>query len=243
MCEGEMGMNGNILITGASRGLGYALVEEALKNGLNVFACLQKKSSEGMEVLKGCYGESLEVIEDMDVSDELSVKRAYEAVTKYADSIDILVNNAGVHFEESFNRLEDMDFDIALRTFNINSLGPLRVTKHFAPLLEKGRRPVLVNISSEAGSISRNWRDKEYDYCMSKAALNMQSVILQRYFEPKGIKVLAIHPGWMKTDMGGADADITAPTAAKGIFDIIEKHGQDMAAQMYMDYMGREMDW
>lgn len=79
-------------------------------------------------------------------------------------------------------------------------------------------KKVIVNISSEAGSIGECWRDREFDYCMSKAALNMQSVLLQKYLKSEGIKVLAIHPGWMRTDMGGAEADISPDTSAGGRF-------------------------
>ncbi|HOH37319.1 MAG TPA: SDR family NAD(P)-dependent oxidoreductase, partial [Spirochaetota bacterium] len=157
-------------------------------------------------------------------------------------SIDILLNNAGVHFEESYSSLEDVNFDVALKTHNINSLGPLRTVKSFLPFIKNGEKKLILNISSEAGSLSDCWREKEFDYCMSKAALNMQSILLQNYLKKDRIKVIAVHPGWMRTDMGGSKADIDSKESADEIFSLAEK---DFALNdpIYMDYKGRIMHW
>lgn len=235
-------MTGSVLITGADRGLGFSLVELYLQKGFCVYACLHREPGVKALGLKEKYDRNL-ILLAMDVADDASVKNAADALLEKADSIDILINNAGVHLDESMNAFEDIDFNAAMRTLNINSLGPLRVSKAFLSFVEKGSTKVIANISSEAGSISDCWRDKEFDYCMSKAALNMQSNILQRYLKPRGIKVLAIHPGWMRTDMGGLNADIDASTAAEGISKLIEKYKGDLEGPMYMDYTGKLMNW
>jgi NAD(P)-dependent dehydrogenase (short-subunit alcohol dehydrogenase family) len=179
----------------------------------------------------------------MDISSDTSVSYSAVEVSRLTDNVDILINNAGVHFEASFAPLEEVDFQVAMDTFNINALGPLRVTKAFIPFIKRGDTKVVVNISSESGSIGECWRDREFDYGMSKAALNMQSVLLQRYVKPEGIKVLAVHPGWMRTDMGGAEADISPETAAEGIYELANKYKGDLEGPMYMDYSGRLFKW
>lgn len=99
-----------------------------------------------------------------------------------------------------------------------------------------------MNISSEAGSIADGWRKEAFAYCMSKSALNMQSKILQNYLGPRGFKILAVHPGWVKTDMGGTNATISTKESAEGIFKLAIKKwtGEDM---IYIDYKGNAMRW
>lgn len=235
-------MSSSVLITGCDKGLGYSLTKLFLQKGFHVYSCLHREPSEKILELKKNFKGKFDTVQ-MDVADDSSIRNALAAFSGLTDSLDIIINNAGVHFDLSHNALEDVDFDVALETLNINSLGPLRVTKSFLPFLEKGKKPVLVNISSEAGSISNSWREKEFDYCMSKSALNMQSVMIQKLVKPKGIKVLAIHPGWMRTDMGGSNADIESDTAAEGIFQLIEKYGSDLEGPIYMDYTGALMSW
>lgn len=235
-------MTKRVLITGVNKGLGFALTELYLKQRFMVFGGVLNEPSEKILKLNEQYGEMLNII-PMDISSDASVSYSAVEVSKMTDNIDILINNAGVHFDASFAPLEEVDFQVAMDTYNINTLGPLRVTKAFVPFVRRGNTKVIVNITSEAGSIGECWRDKEYDYCMSKASLNMQSVLLQRYVKPDGIKVLAIHPGWMRTDMGGAEADISPETAAEGIYELTNKYKGDLEGPIYMDYSGRIFKW
>jgi NAD(P)-dependent dehydrogenase (short-subunit alcohol dehydrogenase family) len=116
------------------------------------------------------------------------------------------------------------------------------VIQHFLPLLEKGERKLIINISSEAGSIADCKRSSEYAYCMSKSALNMASKIIQNALKARGFKVLAIHPGWMRTEMGGQDADIHPDEAADGIFQLAMRQWQP-EDEIYMDYQGSILPW
>ncbi|MBP9022092.1 MAG: SDR family NAD(P)-dependent oxidoreductase [Spirochaetes bacterium] len=232
----------SILITGADKGLGFSLAEKFSDNGYDVYAAhLEEKPDSLIELSK--KNNSVKLIR-MDVSSDESVFKAVSEFSRLNSdgSIDILLNNAGVHFEESYASLENVDFDIALRTHNINSLGPLRIVKSFLPFVKNGDKKLILNISSEAGSLSDCWREKEFDYCMSKAALNMQSILLQNYLKKDRIKVIAVHPGWMRTDMGGSKADIDSKESADGIFHLAEK---DFALNdpIYMDYKGKIMHW
>jgi NAD(P)-dependent dehydrogenase (short-subunit alcohol dehydrogenase family) len=232
----------NILITGADKGLGFSLTKLYLEKGYTVFSGLLNSPSEAFLKLKSEYGEKLSIV-SLDVSSDASVASSLGEVSRLTDKLDVLINNAGVHFEKSFAVLEEVDFQVALDTHNINTLGPLRVAKAYIPLVRRGQEKVIVNISSEAGSIGECWRDKEFDYCMSKTALNMQSVLLQKYLKSDGIKILAVHPGWMQTDMGGAEADISSDTSALGIYELVNKYKGELDSPIYMDYSGRLFNW
>jgi len=232
-------MKYNILITGASKGLGYSLTELYLSQGYFVIATYRKNLG-NLENLKG---NSNLLHSLMDISDENSVKEAYESIKEKVDHIDILINNAAIYLEDKSKTIEDVDIEKVIQTLNTNSVGPLRVLKYFYPLVEKSTKKLIINISSEAGSISNCWRDREYGYCMSKSALNMLSMILQNYGKNKGVKVLAIHPGWMRTDMGGPDADISSKESAEGIFKLSLKDWDVNDKNIYMDYTGEIMSW
>lgn len=235
-------MKNSILITGASRGLGYALVEKYLEKGFYVYACMRNIRNVGCEKLQEKYKDSLFLI-SIDVSNTDSVKKAAAHVKEMTDHLDVIINNAAVHAEDSFNVLEEVEVDHCLEVYNINTVGALRVTKEFLTLLENGNTKVLANISSESGSIGDCRREKEFDYCMSKAALNMQSVQLQNYLKPKDIKVLAIHPGWIKTDMGGPNAHYHASEAATYISDVIDRLHDELDGPVFVDNTGNKLSF
>lgn len=228
-----------VLITGASKGLGYSLTELYLSQGHKVLATYRKN----LEQLEKIKEDPNLILCQMDVSEEESVKNAFDYLKTKTNYIDILINNAAVYLEDRSKTIENIDIEKAMITLNINAVGPLRVLKYFYNFVEKGNKKLIINVSSEAGSISNCWRDREYAYCMSKSALNMLSAILQNYSIPKGIKVLSIHPGWMRTDMGGPDADIAPEEAAKGIYELSMKQWDLNDKNIYMDYTGKLMTW
>lgn len=230
-----------VLITGAQRGLGFALCEALLAKGFYVYATTRREAPASLIELKKKFGDTLSILL-LDVSSDESVQQAAERFALKFDHLDVLINNAGVRFDSSSAQLEEVDFDAALQTINVNSLGPLRVTRHFLSFLKKGQKRLIINISSEAGSISQCWREKEFDYCMSKAALNMQSVILHNYLQKDRLDILVVHPGWMRTDMGGPDADITPSTAAQGIVALMETP-RPAGQHFYVDYNGQAIAW
>lgn len=230
-------MQKKVLITGASKGLGFYLVKNFLKEGYFVIATYRKDKN----FLKEIESENNLYLVEMDVSNELSVKNALSKTKEITDRLDILINNAAVYLEgkKPTPVLEEIEINKALQTYDINALGALRVLKYFFPLLKQ--ESIILNISSEAGSISNCWRDREFGYCMSKAALNMLTMIVSNYSKDKGIKVFSIHPGWMKTEMGGMEADIFPEDAAKGILKFISSV-KDKTKNFY-DYNGNPMNW
>ena len=231
-----------ILVTGADAGLGLSLVKCFLREGYEVFAGVYR-STVGLNPLAAQYASSLMLI-SLNVADMDSVCDAARQVARLTSALDIVINNAGIHLENSKSSLEQLDLaDGHLQqTMEVNAFGPLRVVQQFLPLLEKGRQKLILNISSEAGSIADCRRENQFAYCMSKAALNMQSKILQNYLGPRGFKVLAVHPGWMRTNMGGPQAPLPAEAAAEAIFKLGLRRW-NMEDPMYIDYQGIPLSW
>jgi NAD(P)-dependent dehydrogenase (short-subunit alcohol dehydrogenase family) len=235
-------MSETVFITGADKGLGFSLVKRFLSAGLHVFAGTYT-AGESLKELVGQAAEKLTLV-SLDVTNMTSVQNAVRTVSASLPALDILINNAGINLEKPVNLLERLDFadQHFQQTMEVNAFGPLRVIQQFFPLLEKGGRKLIINISSEAGSIAACNRTREYAYCMSKSALNMASMILQNDLRGRGFKVLAIHPGWMRTDMGGQNADIHPDESAEGVFRLAMRPWKAEDA-IYLDYRGTVLPW
>jgi len=232
-------MDDQFLITGAARGLGLAMTGQLLERGCRV-SVLVRSGGERLEALRARYGERLN-IHVGDVTDEVSVGKTFDAIAERLGYLDAIVNNAVTYLDGSRPPLEEADLSICSRTFEVNAVGPLRVVKHGLPLLRKGKRKLIANISSEAGSIGDCRRTTEYAYCMSKSALNMGSKLLQNHLQPEGIKVLAVHPGWFNSS-GHGPAPLSAEEAAVKVLEtILKAHGLD--EPMYVDLTGKPLPW
>jgi NAD(P)-dependent dehydrogenase (short-subunit alcohol dehydrogenase family) len=232
----------SVFITGTDRGLGLALVQEFVNRGFKVFAG-SRRAGESLRQLASRHAGQVEIILQ-DVSDPASITTSFGEVEKRADGLDILINNAALCPQETLKSIHELDFsDGHLETLmSVNAFGPLRVAQAFLPLLERGHRKRIVNVTSEAGSIADSGRAGWYSYCMSKAALNMMSNILQRDLQPLGINVQAIHPGWVKTDMGGEGAQIDAKDCARAIADLAMKDWKS-TDPVYIDTDGNALRW
>ena len=228
-------------ITGADKGLGFSLVRRFLRAGVRVFAGFRTPES-NQPGLAESFPETFTPI-PLDVTQMDSVIEAAARVAELIPALDVLINNAGVMLETR-TPLSELDLTRLplVETMEVNTFGPLRMAQQFLPLLEKGDRKLIINVSSEAGSISDCWRESEFAYSMSKAALNMQSRILQNYLKPRGFKILAVHPGWLQTDMGGAGATIHPDEASKSIFNLAIKNWNADDA-IFMDYHGQPLPW
>lgn len=231
----------NILITGANRGLGYHLAKVGLERGHFIFASVRTitpQSIQQLEKLKNDYPQNIEMIE-LDVSSEESVKQAAQIVAENEQHLDSIINNAGILLERD-KQIDELDIDEVTRSLDINTIGPIRVIKHFLALVEKGKKQSIINISSEAGSLT-NAYSGDFPYGLSKAALNMLSEKLHVSLKDKDIQVYSIHPGWMKTDMGGGKAPTEPSDTAKGIFEIIERKLEIQSQYVFIDYKGQPM--
>lgn len=231
-------MSLSVVVTGANKGLGFSLVKAFLAADARVFAG-SRTAAPGLTALAQAHAGRLELLK-LDVTNASEVRAAAEAVRAKTSALDVLVNNAAILPEAGRGKLEALNIEIGLAVFDTNALGPLRMTQAFLPLLRAGERKLIVNVSSEAGSIADCGRTEEHLYCMSKAALNMQSAILKNDLGREGFEIQAVHPGWMRTDMGGPNAHIDAMEAAEGIVELTRQR-RDAGAAFYIDYRGEPM--
>ncbi|GAB2536842.1 SDR family oxidoreductase [Gracilibacillus alcaliphilus] len=222
------------LITGANRGLGKCLTETALERGHQVFAGVRDPEADILQ----SYGSQLKIIQ-LDVTDDQSVRKALEEVKASISSLDCLINNAGI-LNERDKTIEELDVAQCMLAYDINTLGPIRVIQHALDLLRQGTQRSIINISSEAGSITNAYTG-DYAYGLSKIALNMLSEKLHLYLREEPIDVLAIHPGWMRTDMGGKNAPTDPYDTARAIIDIAEGKNKVNNRFRFVDYQGRSM--
>jgi len=226
-------MDKTVLVTGADHGLGYALCEKYLELGFTVAAGRFLETGENLIRLKKAYPDRLEII-NLEVSCTESVKKAYSHFKSRFSSLDILINNAGILGDISKTIYDEIDYEDIIRTFQVNALGPLRMVNVFLPSILKGNDKLVVNISSEAGSIANCTRKNWFGYTMSKCALNMESVLLQNELRDKGVRIILIHPGWLKSMMRGT-LDTDAPTWPEEAAERIIKH-----IEKYSNYNGNQ---
>ena len=205
------------VVTGTDQGLGRALVDELVREGFRVLAGSHAlaKRTEGPRELSQHVTELA-----LDVTDPRLVHDFVQNVEARAPALDLLVNNAAVNPERGV-RLEDLDIDIVRTVLDVNALGPLRMTQALMPLLERGTKKTIMNISSEAGSLTTCGRTSWFGYCMSKAALNMQSRILDNYLRVSGFRVISVHPGWMRTPMASFEGPVPPEDAAARLVRLV----------------------
>ncbi|MGO4109829.1 SDR family NAD(P)-dependent oxidoreductase [Paenibacillus sp. YAF4_2] len=235
-------------VTGADRGLGYELAIALARKGYVVFAGRYMTEWTALDHIPAELSSLITPIL-LDISNEDSALRAASTIEDQYGKLDLLVNNAGIAGNHDSSVFGGIDYELIRRMYEVNTLGPLRMTQALSGLLVQGDDKLVVNISSEAGQINQTWREGWYGYCMSKAALNVQTNIVHNELRSRGGKAIAIHPGWMKTYMGGKrneNAAIEAEEAASGIVDIIIRYAleeNETAHPPFVDYAGSEMHW
>jgi NAD(P)-dependent dehydrogenase (short-subunit alcohol dehydrogenase family) len=229
----------NILITGANRGLGYHLTTIAAQRGHKVIAGIRASSPEGqlLELIHQFPGQ-IEAVE-LDVSREETVAQLAEKLKAEGQAVDAIINSAAVLLGRG-GSLETLAMEDVAQSFEINLYGPMRVVKHLLPFMPDGSSRIVLNISSEAGSLS-NAYGGDYPYALSKAAINMFSKQLKKYVKSREIRVYALHPGWIKTDMGGEKAPGDPLESAQGILDIVEMKKEIPAEHYFINFKGEPM--
>lgn len=239
-------MERTVLVTGADRGLGFALCVGLLKGGWHVYAGQYIPEWHELAGLMNEYPQTLHII-PLDVGSRESVQAAAEIVEVHTDHLDVLISNAGVTSETSFPTIrEPQDYDEMHRLYNVNALGALRVVEAFLPLMERGGAKRLCFVSSEAGSIGRSERTSWFGYCMSKAALNMGVKILFNDLHPAGYSFRVYHPGWVRSYMHGKknmDATLEPEEAAAYAIPYFLNQQENEDRLVMVDYEGKEWAW
>ena len=203
----------NIFITGGNRGIGKGLVEIFSENNKVFFSVRDEHKAKS--VIDSIGNENIDYI-IMDVADERNVLNGIESLKEKTDSIDILINNAGILIPGLKHKIDavETDDESILKTFNINTVGVLRVCKAVLPLMRPTSR--IINISSGMGQME-GMATGSIAYRLSKSALNALTIVLSQELSSKDIKVNAICPGWVQTDMGGYEATLTVKESVESI--------------------------
>ncbi len=217
----------NVAITGAGRGIALELVKLHCAKRDRVLALL--RDPDGASALKeiAAGSDGLVSLHAMDVADDASVKVG--VADTGSDPIDVLYNVAGVSGSTS-SELENADFDAWLDVFNVNVNGPMRVFQAFLPRLKPGAK--VVSLGSQVGAST--WPYAGYEaYSASKAALHRLMLSVALGTKDRGIIAVSVHPGWVQTDMGGPQADLTPQESAEGIAALAENLTPEMSGSFY----------
>ena len=219
------------LITGANRGLGLEFTRQYLRDGWRVIGCCRNPDAAGELATAGAEVMKLDVVRAGDVT--AASKRLA------ATSIDLVVCNAGVAGARAaaLSPVTQADFDQVMRT---NVLGPMWISAALAEHVRPGGK--IAYLSSRMGSIGTMSNAGSALYRASKAAPNAVVKAVALELASRGVTAIALHPGWVKTDMGGAGADIDAETSVAGMRAVIEGAGPRVSGH-FLDYTGKEIPW
>lgn len=234
-------MNRTVLVTGANRGIGLAFTGQLLARGDHVVAtCRHPGKAAALNALGGEHPGRLHVL-PLDVASEKSraeLARELPLVLGEDGHLDLLINNAGVlHSGERFGHLTAENFEDSFRT---NAVGPLLLTQALAPHLTAGAK--VVNLSSVLGSVASVDGFHTPSYAVSKAALNMVTALLAQALVERAVTVLAFHPGWVMTDMGGSGANVAAPESVAAMLRVIDAATHADSGH-FLDRDGKRMPW
>lgn len=223
----------SILVTGAGRGIGFEICKQALAKGWVVHGSVRNNAAK--DELSQALPD-LNILQ-FDVVDHPAIERA--GVT-LKEPIDILINNAGI-LGPANQSTEDMDFQGFRDVLETNTLAPLKVAQVFKSNLARGKNPRLINISSQLGRTGYEANDM-VAYRASKAALNKITQAQASDFKQEKITCIAMHPGYVQTDMAGPSADITAAHSAAGILNVAENL-KIAQSGTFIDWDGEVQHW
>jgi NAD(P)-dependent dehydrogenase (short-subunit alcohol dehydrogenase family) len=218
----------NILVTGGNRGIGLELCRLFQKRGDKVIAVCRQASPE-LDHL------GVRVLRDVDVTDSACIDRL--ARTLEGTSLDVLVNNAGILRSEKLGAIDYASIEEQIAT---NALAPLRLTERLLPLLKRGSKVALM--TSRMGSIADNTSGGMYGYRMSKAALNMAGASLALDLKPRGVAIVILHPGYVRTGMTGGHGNVGAEEAAAQLATRIDELALETTGR-FLHANGETLPW
>uniref|UniRef100_UPI0037E8DAEC C-signal n=1 Tax=Semicossyphus pulcher TaxID=241346 RepID=UPI0037E8DAEC len=252
---------GSVLVTGASRGLGLQIVDSLASGGFSpgkiIATTRHPEDAQKLQELAAKHP-SIHII-TLDVLSQDSIKKSAEEVGQLVqeEGLNCLINNAGINVVADFHTVTA---EKMIENFHTNAVAPLMITKAFLPLLKKAaargtgaagsmgiQRAAVINMTSLLGSVELNWGErannfKWYPYRTSKSALNMVSRCMAVDLEPDGILCMAIHPGWVRTDMGGSEAPLSPEESISSTLSVIggltkKDHGS------FLNFNGEVLPW
>jgi NAD(P)-dependent dehydrogenase (short-subunit alcohol dehydrogenase family) len=237
-------MNLVACVTGADRGLGFECTKALLVEGYTVFAGKYNPHFHYLENLKVLYPSTLHIV-SLDVSTDQGVKDAVSVIASLTNHVDVLINNSAITGDNHSTIKDPLNTDEILKVFNVNAVGALRMVNQLYSLLMAGTKKLIINISSEAGSIGDCSRKGWFAYCASKAAMNMFSALIHNQIIEDGGQIYSLHPGWMKTWLGERykdDGPLTPDIPASHIVQMIQRgFPTSQIGLPYIDYLGNPL--
>lgn len=227
-----------LLVTGANRGLGLETTEQFAADGWAVLACCRNPAAaEGLRRLSERYP-AIEVLA-LDVTDFTQMQSLAEQLRDR--SIDVLLSNAGIYGSGrgSFGDVDPVEW---AQVLNVNTIAPFMLARAFVEQVAASRQKLIAVISSKVGSITDNSSGGSYLYRSSKTAVNQVVKSLSIDLADRDISVISLHPGWVQTDMGGANAEITTATSVAGLKTILQAAGPGQSGQ-FIEYNGDAIPW
>jgi short-subunit dehydrogenase len=225
-----------VLITGANRGLGYEFVKQYSENGFEVLACCRNRNN--AKELKELAETSNKIkVYELDVGNVKAIKSLSQQLQN--EKIDVLINNAGIYRSSTVGNI---NYDEWIESFKVNTIAPYQIVENFLNQIINGDLKKVVSITSKMGSIDDNTSGGSYIYRSSKTALNSMMRSLTHDLKNQGIATLILHPGWVRTDMGGPGGWIDSFESVQGMIKQIDKLTLDNSGT-YLDYAGKSINW
>ena len=225
----------SVLITGANRGLGLEFTRQYAADGWRVFAaCRDPAGARDLAAVEGDVS-----AETLDVDDGPQVAALANKLS--GQPIDVLINNAGIYGPKGVTR-DTVVYDAWGQVFRTNAMSPLAVSAAFAANVAQGGQKKIITLSSIMGSIAENDSSGDFIYRSSKAAVNAVMKSLAGDLKSEGITVVVLHPGWVRTDMGGPDASIEAPESVTGMRAVIAGLKESDSGR-FLNYDGTKIPW
>jgi len=228
-----------ILITGANRGLGLEFCRQYAQAGWQVIACC-RHPEQATELNNLAEQYQTIKLECLDVADFEQIDKLAQKLTDQA--IDVLLNNAGLYGDTSQSGFGQLNYQVWSDTLRVNTLAPIKMAEAFLPHLQASQQKLLVTVSSLMGSIADNTSGGSIVYRSSKAAVNAAMKSLAIDLRQQEIGVLILHPGWVKTDMGGPNAMIEAQESISGMRAVIADFSLEQTG-CFLKYNGQAMAW
>jgi NAD(P)-dependent dehydrogenase (short-subunit alcohol dehydrogenase family) len=229
----------NALITGANRGLGFEFARQYLVDGWQVYAaCRDPASASELRRLTETSDDKLRILA-IDVTDPTSIDAA--AAELDGQAIDLLLNNAGIIGPQG-QTVGNIDYEAWAEVLAINTIGPMRVSEAFVEHVASSDRKLIVTLTSGMGSIADNTSGGAILYRSSKAAMNMVMRSLAIDLAPRGITCVVVNPGWVRTDMGGPNANLQPEESISALRRLIATLGPEQSGKFF-NHTGREYPW
>lgn len=229
-----------VLITGANRGIGLEFVRQYALDGWRIIACCRNPTSaDTLNRLVAQHPDRISIF-PLDIANYSQIEQL--AQTLSGETIDLLINNAGVYPPKSGDAFGRTDYEAWAHTFAVNTMAPLKMTEAFLQLISRSSLRTIVTITSKMGSIADNRGGGSYIYRSSKAGVNIVMKSLSIDLSPQQITTVLLHPGWVKTDMGGPNGLISAEQSVTGMRRVISNLTFEDSGKFYA-FDGQIVPW